>query len=301
MKELTKVTEPQLTPFERITRELNLVSWAFKCQFMEASTVVIETPLLHSKGRYFTGLYQIKSNDEIIKLQYYIQHYTQRFETTTNTALLTNELLQIKDKANNVLEFYKENLTGNSEIAKQFHSYRPKGFEDSIIYSEKHTGFIIVHNLNPHHIVFGKEKWNENFKYNYQTSNNELAIFCQKLIDFIDKFDLKKKSKKIKKEVNLLSELIRHELGEEIVAGIKIQYKNIKGKELKLLLLALQELKLLPEKGVGSKFHKLCKKEFDWNITSLTAMNKYNYNDNQDEEVKNEMIIFINNIINCTQ
>ena len=100
-----------------------------------------------------------------------------------------------------------------------------------------------------------------------------------------------------KKTVDELSELIRHEQGKEIINKIKTKYKNIKGKELKLLLLAFQELELLQKNGIGSKFHKFCKKEFKWDIGSITAMNKYKFNDKQDKKVLEEMINFIKKII----
>jgi len=189
----SEITEQFLTPFERIMRELNIVAWAFECQFMEASTNLAITPLLHSKGRYLAGIYHIKSNVEIIKLQDYIRHYTERFETSTNTVILINELLQIHEKANNILSYYNENLIDDAKIVNEFHNNTPNDFKEKTAYFDNHTGFIIADNLNPQHIVFGKENWNEYFEFNYITTNQELALFCQKLINFIDKFNLKDK------------------------------------------------------------------------------------------------------------
>ena len=79
-----------------------------------------------------------------------------------------------------------------------------------------------------------------------------------------------------------LSELITQKKNIEIVESIKIQYKNIKGKRLKLLLLAFQELQLMPKERIAQKFHYCCKKEFNWNIASYNAMNGYNFNSNTD-------------------
>lgn len=86
-----------------------------------------------------------------------------------------------------------------------------------------------------------------------------------------------------------LSELITDQNSVEIVEGIKIQYKNIKGKRLKLLLLALQELNLLPKERIAQKFYNCCKAEFGWNVASYPAMNDYQFNDRTDQFELNEM------------
>lgn len=99
-------------------------------------------------------------------------------------------------------------------------------------------------------------------------------------------------------KANTLSDLITHSKGIEIVEGIKIQYKNIKGKRLKLLLMALQELGLFPKEGNASKFHTLCKSEFDWDIASYQAMNDYKFNDVTDKPELCEMKQYLENLIN---
>ena len=100
-----------------------------------------------------------------------------------------------------------------------------------------------------------------------------------------------------KKTINKLSELIGHELSEKIISDIKIKYKNIKGKRLKLLLLSLKELELLPQERIAKKFHDFCDSEFNWDIASYTAMNGYSYNPKVDKVVKLKMISFLNKII----
>lgn len=85
----------------------------------------------------------------------------------------------------------------------------------------------------------------------------------------------------------ILSCIITHEKAETIAEGIKTQYKNIKGKRLKLLLIALQELELLPKERIAKKFHTLCNNEFNWDIASYNAMNGYAFNTHTDtDEVK---------------
>jgi hypothetical protein len=95
---------------------------------------------------------------------------------------------------------------------------------------------------------------------------------------------------------NTLSSLITHPKGAEIIKGVKLQYKGIKGKRLKLLLIALQELELLPKERVANKFYDYCKLEFDWNIASYNAMNGYNYNSITDKEELKNMKSFIEKI-----
>tara|TARA_R110002167_G_scaffold312948_4_gene518641 strand:- start:5652 stop:6944 length:1293 start_codon:yes stop_codon:yes gene_type:complete len=75
-----------------------------------------------------------------------------------------------------------------------------------------------------------------------------------------------------------LSDLIAHKKSVHLVDNIKIKYKNIKGKRLKLLFIAFQNLELLPKERIASKFHRCCKSEFDWDIASYSAMNDYQYN-----------------------
>ncbi len=102
-----------------------------------------------------------------------------------------------------------------------------------------------------------------------------------------------KLSKNYKNEPSKLSDLIRSEKSNEIVNEIKKYYKGIKGKELKLLFLALQELDLIQKDGRNAKtFYSFCKNE------SYQAMNDYKYNEKTDEGILSSMKSFIQNIIN---
>lgn len=94
------------------------------------------------------------------------------------------------------------------------------------------------------------------------------------------------RNQSIKNKIKSLSDLITNEKSLEIVKGIKIQFKNIQGKRLKLLLMALQELSLLPKERIARKFHGCCKAEFDWDISTYPAMNDYKFNEIND---KNEL------------
>ncbi|WP_067145327.1 hypothetical protein [Pseudotamlana agarivorans] len=104
-------------------------------------------------------------------------------------------------------------------------------------------------------------------------------------------------SKTALKQKLKLSDLITHEKSTEIVEGVKVQYKNIKGKGLKILLLALQKLNLLPEERIAKKFHDCCKVEFDWDIASYNAMNGHKFNDLTDFEELEKKKQYIKSII----
>jgi hypothetical protein len=98
----------------------------------------------------------------------------------------------------------------------------------------------------------------------------------------------------------VLSDLITHTKSKEIVNFIKVNYKNIRGKRLKLLLLVFQELQLLPKERIAQSFHNCCKNEFKWDIASYNAMNGYNYNKHTDSETIEEMKANIKKIIEPT-
>ena len=124
--------------------------------------------------------------------------------------------------------------------------------------------------------------------------------YIQRLISMLEHLKETQKSDKIKelqernidnsttiiKQKPVLSGIITHPRGKEIVEGIKVQYKNIKGKQLKLLLLALQQLDLMPTERIAKQFHQCCEAEFDWDIASYNAMNDYKYDKERDIRYK---------------
>ncbi|NLN95173.1 MAG: hypothetical protein GX128_03265 [Bacteroidales bacterium] len=124
------------------------------------------------------------------------------------------------------------------------------------------------------------------------------TIHEQDIRTYIETFETKEP---LKTEPNTkdfqLSNLITHNNSTKIVEAIKIQYKNIKGKRLKLLLIALQELNLIPTERIATTFHNCCKKEFNWDIASYSAMNDTIYNELTDKTELEGMKQFIKNII----
>jgi hypothetical protein len=99
-----------------------------------------------------------------------------------------------------------------------------------------------------------------------------------------------------KQKPELLSDLLAHQNGDKIINCIKVKYKNIKGKRLKLLLLAFQDLELLPKDRIAKKFHNCCKSEFNWEIGSYNAMNGYKFNNVTDSEMLKEMTGYIQSL-----
>ncbi|NQU84530.1 MAG: hypothetical protein HQ541_02095 [Mariniphaga sp.] len=106
-----------------------------------------------------------------------------------------------------------------------------------------------------------------------------------------------------------LSDIITDEKSKEIVEAIKVKYKNIKGKRLRILLMALQELEFLPKNRIAAKFHACCKNDFDWEIASYNAMDKKyfkigfktkkgDYIESDDEKELKQIISYINSVIN---
>lgn len=141
-------------------------------------------------------------------------------------------------------------------------------------------------------------------KIKISTSNLTTINSFEYWVYYFSRLSLKQKSELIKTEhknklnEDILSEKITHKNSVVIVEKIKTQYKNIKGKRLKLLLIALQELNLLPMEKIASSFHRCCKKEFDWEIASYEAMNNYNYNINVDEQELETMKGYISSLLN---
>jgi len=90
-----------------------------------------------------------------------------------------------------------------------------------------------------------------------------------------------------------LSDIITHVASEKIVKNIKIKYKNIRGKRLKLLLYALQKCGLIPEERFAKRFHECCSREFEWNIATYTAMNDHKYNERTEKDDVERMCTFI--------
>jgi len=213
-----------------------------------------------------TDIHQLKENfskddlPEIFKhKQLYIEYRTKTHKTFLSLAFFINELDKI---AKSLFDYFKE--TEQNE----FEAFEIKAIPVNSI-AEAIQGF-----------KKGQTKFTlpTNFLFNTSTSK---ALPPQPTT----------------KQNNKLSDLITHQKSIEIVEGIKIQYKNIKGKRLKLLLLAFQDLELLPKERIAQKFYDSCKCEFDWDVASYNAMNGYNFNDVTDSVEFNSMKQYLETLI----
>ena len=187
----------EITIFEKIKRELNTIHWIFKSQFEKKSTTIL-LPYIRDDGRFCTKIC-VSSNIELLKIEDYKDYYYKRFEKSSNTELVKNELISLHKKATFLLSFYNQNLTTENEIVS-------KVIDELSIYSKDkidfHTSIIVVDNIDAQDILFGHNEssydinleWTKR-KYNYATNNNELARFCAKLIEFIETFGLDNNNK----------------------------------------------------------------------------------------------------------
>ena len=140
-----------------------------------------------------------------------------------------------------------------------------------------------------------KRPYNYNLFHGYKVKCLKEDWNSAKEIGYWEKNDDPRRG--IKREASL-SDIITHPKSNEIVDGIKNQYKNIKGKRLKLLLLALQELGLLPVERTAQKFYDCCKAEFGWYIATYQAMNGYPYNERTDETELESMKQYLESLMN---
>jgi hypothetical protein len=188
------IVPKDITIFEKIKRELNIIHWAFKSQFEKRSTEMIY-PMLHQDGRYCSSIY-IRSDDALLNIEKYKIYYTERFESTPNISLVKNELIQIYEKALFLRDFFNNNLIDNCEIVVDYLEKKKEQMY-STEFSIFHTMIICVENYHPMGVLFGlsgeiknhETAWTDK-KYNYYNDNHQLAIICQKLVDFVEAFDI---------------------------------------------------------------------------------------------------------------
>lgn len=185
----------KFTVFERIMRELNFVAWCFECQVSDVNFNSL--PFIHQQGRYLPNIINIQSNIPMLKIQDYFQHYTERFERANDKTVLSNELIDIYKRAKQIISFYNENLHSNSDCVKSYFEKLPTDFKNKIDYNKKHTALIVVNDLQILDIYFevgnfkNKNYYDKNsYKVGYLTDNAELLRFCQKLIDFVGRFQV---------------------------------------------------------------------------------------------------------------
>jgi hypothetical protein len=252
------------------------------------------------------GFYGINSDNRLFKI--YTPEIALIFSKTTlkveNMETQTETLINTFDFLKTYIEAYKE---GEQYFENEFKllvngmysenaKYYVKDIHDNFFHVQHEPskeGWSYVKNCYP--FILNHEGIKKFGYYSGIVSKVEEQV--KKYYQIFKTFDVCEHNEQpeltIKPKPESLSDLITNKNSVAIVEAIKIQYKNIKGKRLKLLLIAFQELELLPKERIASKFHKCCKNEFDWNVSSYNAMHSYNYNFRTDNIDKEEMKNFI--------
>jgi len=119
-EKIIKQEKKKYSEFERTLRGLNMIKSIFESQFKKASVNILDSPLIHSDGCYLCGYFNIISNDETLSLSEFKNHYSKRYEKAKRNSLFINELKELKELAQQNLEFYNNELTEKSKIVKEF-------------------------------------------------------------------------------------------------------------------------------------------------------------------------------------
>jgi len=209
-KKETADNEPQknrITAPDRILRELNIIETIFKSQYLKYDETDPFPYLLNKDGRsgidgrYIISIYFL-SDVELFNLQQYKKEFTNRFEGTSNISLVKNQLLEIKEKATEVRDYYNTNLTKSNKIVDDFIAKSKSldtldQFQERLDFLESHRSVATVSNYHIMEIYLGTDLgskhafWNrDRYTYTYLSDNSQLASICQRLIDFVNKFDL---------------------------------------------------------------------------------------------------------------
>lgn len=199
-----------ITIFERIKRELNTIHWIIISQSLEKKHDVDN--IINEDGR-FCRIINLRSDREIILLEEYKQHYTERFENANTNVLVKNELIEIYRTALVIKKMYDETLTYNNPLVKDlFDSYRdnPKLLNEDLVFR---TMIVLVVDYRVQNILFGYDSnYNDHNTvftvrdFNYQVFNDELIGYCYSLINFINTFEIPELSYKDHEETRSLKD-----------------------------------------------------------------------------------------------
>lgn len=236
-----------------------------KAKAKELNVCNFNNELNYNFNEVETEIHQLKDNfsnedlPEIFKNKsQYIEYRSQTHGTFLSLQFFFDELDEI---TKTLFDFFKEDINQNEYDAFEIKAIPVNSIAEALQgFKKGQTNFTL-----PSSFLF-------NTSSNEQPKNEALPP------------QQNEKSKSKQEQPEKLSSIITHKEAETLVSGIKTQYKNIKGKRLKLLLIALQELELLPKERIAKKFHTLCNNEFDWEIASYNAMNGYDFNSNTDTD-----------------
>ncbi len=198
-----------ITFFEKLKKELNIIHHIFHSQFQRKSALPTQ-PLLHQDGRYCTSIYVRSDNEDMLAIEPYKMHFTERYENSIDNSAVKKELALIKEISQELLDYFNSKLTLNNPVVADIINERQASYR-MVSQLDPNAMIMLVENFDPAHILFGfdggvssqETEWTKR-KYNYFTTNKHLAEKCAQLIVFCENFDLSKKegtakSKKPKK------------------------------------------------------------------------------------------------------
>ena len=220
-----------ITITDKVLRELGIIELIFTAQYSKFDEteqfpfILDHTGRSGIDGRYIAAL-DVFSDVELFNLQLYKKHFTKRFEGSTNHKLLKNQINDIRQKAKKVRNYYNTNLTGKSDIVREYVEKKKelknkKQFEEGIELFEIHSAVVTISHYHLMELYLGANRSSklcitDKYTYSYISDNYTLASFCQKLIDFIDSIGIsdeqaEKQSWQIEQPKNTIALHFEHE------------------------------------------------------------------------------------------
>ncbi|HEY1195542.1 hypothetical protein [Flavobacterium sp.] len=205
-----------ITIFERIKRELNTIHWVVISQSLAKKNDVDN--IINEDGR-FCRIINLRSDRELISLEEYKQHYTERFENAKTNVLVKNELIEIYRTALVVKNLYEATLSYNNPLVKELYdSYRdnPKLLSEDLAFR---TMIVLVVDYRVQNILFGYDSNSSNHNtvftirdFNYQVFNDELIGYCYSLINFINTFEIPELTYKVSEDSGVLKDDLEYDV-----------------------------------------------------------------------------------------
>lgn len=187
----------EVTIADRILRELEIIQTLFQAQKYQYCPDANFLPILdkHGKsgidGKYIAAL-DIFSDVELFNLQFYKRHFTERFESTSNLLLLTNQLIDIQEKAEKVKAYYDQYLSSTSQLFQDYiENKNILPAKEGIDLFEEHSAVVTISRYHFMELYFGANRsqlptgMTLEHSFTYTCYNEILAEICQSLIDFI--------------------------------------------------------------------------------------------------------------------
>lgn len=195
----------EITIADRILRELDIIEHIYKSQLnkFEQSNSMPYPLVLDKNGKeakrvQYINIIDIYSDTELFNIQRYKREFTERFENAAKLNLLKNQFTEILTKAQKIKSIYNDNLTNKSNIVKEYFRKSELPLKERLIFTQQHSAVVTIRNFYICEIYLGTDRssigtiinTSDNYHFTFISNNNELATFCQHMIEFIIKFDI---------------------------------------------------------------------------------------------------------------